>query len=134
VTLRVVPVVLTPPAQTFQVAVPGNERWTVNSVCAQVHRAVGGLPNRGYTLLVMAAGIVLGAVGAPDLGTEPGSAIVTWADAPSVAVTFVNDTFVVAPFASIPLDPGYQLFGQIVNPAGADAFTAVNVWVDYVPQ
>lgn len=129
---RIVPASPGPAPTSFTFTVPGNERWTVKSVCATFGRAPGGVPNRGYLLNIQASGFTLASVGAPDVGTEPGTDIVTWSDAPASAASFGGQGFVAAPFAAVLLDPGYVLLGNIVNPVVGDTVDIATAWVEYV--
>lgn len=132
-TLKIVPATLTAPPVAFTVTVPGNERWTVRSVCATVQRGATVDAARGYLLTIVSSGFTLGAVGATDPGSGVGLCVVTWADAPASEVAFGPDGYAVAPFAAVPLDPGYVLDGGMVHNHAGDAFTSVNVWLDYIP-
>lgn len=133
-TSRIVPADIDPGGRFFEVTVPGNEKWTVLAVCATVTRGAVVDAGRGYLLQIAASGFALGAVGAVDPGSGPGTCVVTWADAPASAAAFGNDGFVVAPFASTRLDPGYLLVGSITHSHGGDFFDVVTCWIDYVPS
>lgn len=131
-TLKVVdvPTISTPFAFTF--AVPGNERWTLRSVRADVARVVGGAPNRAYSLTVSDGTNIVAQAGADDAGAEPGTTSVTWCDCPSAKVAAGNDGVVVAPLPNLAIEPGYLIVGTILNPAGADAWLDAIVWLDYL--
>ena len=133
-TSRIVPAVLTAPPVACSWTVPGFERWTVQAVCVTFSRGAVADPDRGYLLAMEASGFVLGQVGALDPATGVGSCTVTWADAPATAAAFGSDGYVVAPFPSQRLDPGYVLAAGIVHNHGGDAVVTAVAWVDYIPS
>jgi hypothetical protein len=132
VTLEVVtqPQTFTP--TTFSFVVPGRQRWTLRSVRADVDRAVGGAPNRAYMLTVTDGTSIVAQAGADDAGTEPGTASITWCNCPAGSVAAGSDGVVVAPVPNLVLAAGYVIAGEILNPAGADAWLDAVVWLDYV--
>lgn len=122
---------ITPGDQSFTFTVPGDKLWTVRSVIAVASRAVGGAPDRAYTLVVNTSTGPVAAVGAPDRGTEPGQCTVTWANAPASAVDAGNLGVVLAPFNPPVLYPGYTITGAIIAAAGADTWLRATVWYDF---
>lgn len=130
--LQVTPAIITPPATSFTIVVPGDQRWVLRSVYAKVTRAAGGVPNRSYTLIVSDGLTTVAAVGADDNGTEPGTCELTWSNLPGATVASGGAGVSVAPLPPFVLNPGYQLFGSIVGAAAGDTFTVARCWHDYV--
>ena len=130
-TLEVVtqPDSLTATVVTFRV--PGHQRWTMRSVRADVHRGVGGTPNRAYQLTITDGTSIVAAAGAQDAGTEPGTTSITWCDVSPGAVAAGSDGVVVAPLPKLGVIGGYVLTLTILNPAGADTWLDALCWVDY---
>lgn len=129
--LSVQPVELTIPTLTFRVVVPGHQRWWLRSITANAQRAAGGTPGRGYTLSVTDGTTIVAEVGAQDNGTDPGGCFVTWANCPAASVAAGSIGVTVAPLPVVALNPGYQLVGEIVNPAAGDTWADVTAWYDF---
>lgn len=127
-TVATVPDTLT--ATTFAFVIPGGERWDIRSVFAQAVKDTGGAPDRSFELTVTNGTDTVSAVGATDIGTEPGTIDVTWTNAPAQASAGGAHGVVLAPFNPPGLFPGYVVTGSIVQPAGADSWTNVVVWYD----
>lgn len=116
---------------TFTFTVPGQQLWTVRTVVATVSRAAGGSPTRTYTLTVTNGTTTVAVVPADDLGTEPGTETITWANAPATDVTSGASSYVVAPMRLPQLFPGYKLTGTIVNGVVSDSWLTAVVWYEY---
>lgn len=123
------PDVLTATGFTF--VVPGNQRWRPRSVVATVTTAVGGQPNRGYTLTITDGTTTVAQVGNTDAGTEPASGTLTWADT-SGASSAAGSTFSsIAPIPDLSIEPGYHIVGAIVNAHAGDTWVSATVWYDF---
>lgn len=129
--LKTVVVGTVPPGAPFAFTVPGHETWTVLSVVASAHRAVGGIPNRSYLLTVDDGTNPVALAPAADQGAEPGVGTITWANAPFGILASGAVLTVLAPLPALYLPAGYRLTGTIEQPAGADQWLAALVWVDY---
>lgn len=112
--------------------VPGHQLWVLRSIHADVHRAAGGAPNRGYVLKITDGTTTVIQVGAGDAGTEPGTMSLTFADVPASSTAAGAVGTVVAPLAALKLYSGYVITLTILNPAGADAWLDAAVWADWV--
>lgn len=127
--------VATPPdtiaGVVFTFMVPGREEWVLRSVIAHADRQVGGVPNRAYLLEITDGTTDLAAVGAPDLGTEPGTCSITWGPLSPAATASGPGGVVVAPLPGFRLLPGYLIVGTIQNPAGGDQWASAAVWLDF---
>lgn len=117
---------------SFAFTVPGQQAWRVRSIVATVTRAAGGSPNRTYTLTVTDGTTTVAVVPADDLGTEPGTETITWADAPANDVTSGALSYVVAPMSLPALYPGYKLTGTIVGAVAGDTWLTVVCWFDFI--
>lgn len=95
---------------------------------ATVATAVGGQPNRGYTLSITDGTNVVAKVGAADNGTEPATGAITWTDTSAGSSAAGNLFASVAPIPKVALDPGYQIIGDIVNPHAGDQWLSAVVW------
>lgn len=131
-TLKVVTVPTSFSATTFVFQVPGNERWTLRSVRADVNRAVGGAPNRAYSLSVTDGTSTVAQAGADDAGAEPGVTSITWCDCPAGTVAAGSDGVVVAPLPNLTVAPGYQIVGTIIGAVAGDQWADALVWLDYL--
>lgn len=129
--LAVLPAVIVPPATTFTFVVPGHEIWVPRSFRAMCTRDVGGAPLRVYNLTISDGTNTVAMVGAQDDGTEPGTCVVTWANAPGAAVASGNQGISVAPLAPFQLNAGYTITGEIIAPAANDTWTDAVAWYDY---
>jgi hypothetical protein len=122
---------LAAPVTTFTFTVPGDQQWTIRSVCAVATRAAGGIPNRAYTLVVTNGTVTVAAVGADDAGTEPGSCTVTWANTPGGTTASAATGISIAPLGPLVLPPGYKLTGTIVGAVAGDTWASAVAWYDY---
>jgi hypothetical protein len=132
VLLAITPALLTPPVTSFTIVVPGDQQWTLRSVYAKATRAVGGLPNRAYTLIISDGLNTVAAVGADDGGTEPGTVELTWSNMPGGISTAGAQAVSVAPLPPFILNPGYSIVGAIIGAAAGDTFTVAQCWHDYI--
>ncbi len=129
-TVAFTPTTLT--ATQFVYVVPGNQQWRPRSVVATVTTGAGGQPNRGYTLAFTDGTTTVAQVGNQDNGTEPATGTLTWANMSAATVAAGSKFSSVAPIPDLVLNPGYNIVGTIVNPAGADTWVTAIVWYDYV--
>ena len=118
-------------ATEFVFVVPGHRQWRLRSVYATVSTAVGGQPNRGYTLSITDGTNTVAKSGAADNGTEPASGAITWTDAPAASSKAGQLFASVGSLAALDLDPGYRIIGDIVNAHAGDAWVSAVVWYEY---
>lgn len=116
---------------TFTFIVPGHQIWLPRTFTALASRAVGGIPNRAYTLTITDGTSTVAQVGAHDAGTEPGTCQVTWGNTAANAIGAGTLGVSVAPLGPFTLKPGYVIIGTIVNPAGADTWLSASCWTDF---
>lgn len=115
----------------FEFTVPGDKNWKIRSVLATVERGAGGAPGRAYQLTVATSTGPVAVVGAPDAGTDPGTATITWANAPASKSEAGSQGIVLAPFNPPTLEPGYTITGTILNPVSGDIWLSALVWYDF---
>lgn len=123
------PDALTPTTFTFVVA--STEIWSLRTVVARVDVVPGGSPNRAYALTITDGTNVVSAFGAPDIGDEPGTRTITWANAPGGADAVGPDGVIVAPMVAKAIPTGYAIVGTITTAAAGDTWTDALVWCDY---
>lgn len=129
--LQVLPADLQQPTTFFTFIVPGHQIWTPRSFRATASRDVGGAPLRVYNLTITDGTSTVAMVGAQDDGDEPGTCVVTWANAPGAAVASGNQGISVAPLAPFQLNAGYVITGEIIAPAANDTWLDAVAWFDY---
>lgn len=129
--LTVVPAVIDNTAGTATWVVPGDQRWTVRTVCAVASTVIGGAPARAYALQVTDGTNLVANAGAADAGTEPAAVTITWANTPAGAITAGNVGASVAPFPNALLNPGYVMTALILNPAAGDQWASAYAWVNF---
>lgn len=130
--LTVKPALIVVPTVTFTFVVPGAQSWRLRSVRALATRAVGGTPNRAYTLQITDGTNPVAVVGAADAGTEPGTCTVTWANAPASSIASGASGISTAPLGPLGMNPGYVITGTIVSPAAGDTWTSAVAWYEFV--
>lgn len=116
---------------SFTFVVPGKERWRLRSVVGTVSTAVGGQPNRAYTLAITDGTTTVAQTGAADGGTEPASGTITWADCTNALSAAGTKFSSVAPIPRLDLIAGYHIVGTIINPHAGDAWGTAIVWYEY---
>lgn len=129
--LTTVPATIDSVAGTFTFVVPGDQQWTIRTVCAVASTQAGGAPDRAFLLQVTDGTSLVASAGAADAGTEPATVTLTWANSAAGAIGVGNVGFVVAPFPNVVVHPGYVLTGSIVNPAAGDTYESATAWVDF---
>lgn len=119
------------PTTGFIFTVPGDKFWKVRSIIAVASKDAGGTPDRSFLLTVATSTGPVLAVGAADVGDEPGTCTVTWTNAPGSHSAAGAAGFSLAPFNPPTLDPGYTIVGTIEDPAPADTWLSATVWYDF---
>lgn len=112
--------------------VPGHEIWSPRSIFAIADRGAGGAPNRSYTLIITDGSQIVAQVGAADVGIEPGTCDVTFANAPAAAVASGSTGITLAPLAPLRLPAGYILQVNINNAVAGDTWVSGVCWYDFV--
>lgn len=111
--------------------VPGDQQWTVRSVCAVVTTVAGGTPNRYYSLQISDGTNVLATIPASDGSADPASGTVTWCDAPAASIATAASFASNAALPRVVLLPGYTLTVFVNNAVIGDSIDALACWYDY---
>lgn len=118
-------------ATEFMFFVAAGEVWSLRSVVANVARAAGGAPGRGYVLEITDGTSVVSAFPADDAGTEPGACEITWANCPKGSDSTGNEGIVSAPMRADLCPIGYQIKGLITGAVLGDQWLDAVVWCDF---
>lgn len=115
----------------FAFVVPAGEIWSLRSINALAKRGAGGTPGRAYRVDITDGTTVVGAFGAADAGTDPGTCEITWSQCPAgVGATGANGV-VSAPMLVTRLPTGYNIIGVITGAVAGDAWDHATCWVDF---
>lgn len=112
--------------------VPGDQEWSLRSVCVRVTTGAGGTPNRSYLLQLTDGSNIVATIGAFDGTADPATGTVTWCNAPG-AISTAGSVFVSnAPVPGVTLLPGYTVEAFVSHSQAGDAIDTAAVWYDYV--
>lgn len=128
----VIPADVPAPGDPFVFVVPGNQRWWIRTIFAELDRASGGTGSRAPQVTVTDGTLTVIQSAFIDSAPDPGVLAVTWCHVTTFSIAEFADGTALVPFPEGELPPGYNIIGTIGNAQAGDQWLSARALIEFV--